>query len=110
MSDGMHSLHHESDKMLMRHDLVFYLWVELAGEMLSHSQACRTGLELLLVKHAVHFTGLATGRSGAGPAASRQKTTDVTQRARQGQRKKKEHLYKMIYTHDIICCSLMNRN
>lgn len=67
--------------------LMRYLWVELAREMLSYSHACRTRRELLLVQHAVHLTGLATGRSGAGPAARRQETITVTQRAKQRQRK-----------------------
>lgn len=43
------------------------LWVELAREVLRHSHASRTRLELLLVKHAVYLTGLVTRRGGAGP-------------------------------------------
>lgn len=48
--------------------LLFYLWVELAREVLRHSHASRARLKLLLVQHAVHLTGLATWRGGAGPA------------------------------------------
>lgn len=44
------------------------LRVELAREVLGHSHASRAGLKLLLVEHAVHLTGLAARRSGAGPA------------------------------------------
>lgn len=48
-----------------------YLWVELAGEVLGHSQASRIRLKLLLIKHAVYLTGLAAGRGGISPAGSR---------------------------------------
>lgn len=41
--------------------------------MLSHPHASRTGLKLLLVQHAVHFTGLVAGRGGARPADHREK-------------------------------------
>lgn len=44
-----------------------YLWVELARKVLGHPHAGRAGLELLLVQHAVHLTGLAAGGGGAGP-------------------------------------------
>ena len=36
--------------------------------MLCHSHASRARLELLLVQHTVHLTGLAARRGGAGPA------------------------------------------
>lgn len=48
-----------------------YLWVKLAGEVLGNSQASRIGLKLLLVKQAVHLTGLAARRGGISPADSK---------------------------------------
>lgn len=48
-----------------------YLRVKLAREVLRHSHAGRIGLELLLIEHAVHLTGLAARRGGVGPADSR---------------------------------------
>lgn len=58
---------HSSSSLCM-----YYLWVELSREVLRHSHASRAGLKLFLVEHAVHLTGLAAGRGGAGPAGRRQ--------------------------------------
>lgn len=53
---------------------LFHLWVELAREVLCHPHAGRAGLELLLVQHTVHLTGLAARRGGAGPADRKTRT------------------------------------
>lgn len=46
---------------------MYNLWVELAREVRCHSHASRAGLELFLVQHTVHLTGLAARGGGAGP-------------------------------------------
>ena len=52
-----------------------HLWIVLAREVWGHPHTGGARLELLLVQHAVHLTGLAAGRSGAGPAARRTETS-----------------------------------